>query len=309
MSPPSNAELTNARRQRDSALADAMSAQKMVEDALAQLGPAQKQAKSGWADMKRANKMLTAKRLIGKGRRRRALVAIMVPEISKAYMLSYRRAPRAISVINSIVKGLRATKKELDGTVEALRAINIPTGATINPVALASVPGQVDTAKAKAAAAVARADKLMANCSRYQKKSVPFLKATSTLLKKTQRLASKRIRRLKDRKLVLFAKKARIKGYKTIVRKTARFQAKIDGALTQIKAFIRNCPNERRKISMVGAKISSISLPTGSPNSLSYGAVAPLPQRAAAVARNNEGLLMTLALVGGLAAAAHFSDD
>jgi hypothetical protein len=307
MALPTNNDLTQARRQRDSALSEAKSAQKMIKDALAQLGPAQKEAKKGWAQMKSTHKLLTAKRLFGKGRRRRALLALMLPEISKAYMLSYKRAPKAISVINGVTNRLRSTKKELDASVAALEAINIPSSTSaLSPAALQSIPGQVTTAKSRALATVDKADKLLAKCNTYQRKSIPFLKATSNLLKKTERLAKKRIKRLQDRKLVLIAKKSRVKGYKKIASKTGNFKRKIDKATTRINAFVQGCPGERQKLSSVGQKIQAISLPGGSPNWVAYGRV-PARAELATTVRANDGLITTLAIVGALATAAHLS--
>jgi hypothetical protein len=319
MALPTTADLTRAKSQRDGALREAHGAQRMVKDALASLVPAQRQAESGWADMKKTHRVLTAKKLFGKGRRPRALLSIFLPEISKAYMAAYKRAPNAIAVINEVVKGLHGVKRELDASVVALETINIPASPT-DVASLSTVPGQVATAQAAAMEAIAKADQMLSHCDRYQKKSVPFIKATVHLLGKVHALTSRRLDRLKDRKLVIIAKEDRIKALQKVTSATARFQKKLSKAEDQISSFVKTCPSSRKQISNAGAKISAISMPGMPSPSSRMGDARDILQKISiqgtpAQGRvsggffgGNGGVIGTLGLMAVIAAAAHISD-
>ena len=286
MSIPTASDLNQARRQRDGALTQARAARSEVKKALGDLVPAQKQANSGFKEWKGIHSVLTRKKLLGekKGQRvRRGILALFLPEISKAYMLSWKRGPKAIKVINSVVGSLQGVKGDLDQTISKLQGINIPTGVT-NVAALASIPSQVEQARNQALVVVDKATAMLSKCSQYKKDAVPFLKATLSLLQKVERLGTKRLDRLKDRKIKPIAKQERIKAYQKLVKKTARFQKKLGRAVSQINKFVQGCPADRRKLISARGEISAIMLPgmspsppapTGSSNSAFGAAMSP----------------------------------
>jgi len=287
MSTPSSSDLTRAKRQRDSALAQARDAKQMVRKALSDLVPARKQVNSGFKEWKSLHPLLTRKKLLGKNKGksvRRALIALFLPEISKAYMACWKRAPKAVKVINNIVDELQTVDSDLGTAIAKLEAINIPSSTT-NVAALAALPPQVEAARNQALTVVDKATAMLSKCSAYKKKSMPFLKATDRLLGKVQRLATARLGKLKSRKLVLFAKKKRIGGYKQLSKKTARFQKKLGRGIKQVNDFVNGCPKDRRKLISARGDISAIMLPGmspapappvagGSPNRIS-GAMSP----------------------------------
>ena len=263
MSTPTSSDLARARRQRDGALAQARDAKRMVGKALKDLRPARKEVNSGFKEWKTVHPYLTRKKLLGKkkGKRvRRGILALFLPEISKAYMACWKRAPKAVKVINNITDDLQTVDRDLSTVIAKLEAINIPAS-TSDVAALIALPPQVEGARNQALVVVDKATSMLSKCTAYKKQSMPFLKATDKLLSKVHRLASARLKKLKSRKLVLFAKKHRIGGYKKLAKKTARFQKKLGRAIKKVNSFVNGCPGDRRKLISARGDISAIMLP------------------------------------------------